>query len=361
MDEQETSKAIRIFGSFKEAKEEVAGHPPGKYLYIETSQGGEPVYIPHGEFTDLLQKARSRPKINAPINVPQVGVGEEIFTEKTNQGPDFAEMMDFLAQKINLGSDGTEKEMTVTVISDAGVFLELPWEDIANKEIYVFRRVTKSENKDKEVRRENNLLLLLSHAHEDLGEDLKKKMDEEVRGIFALLNFFLENEQQSFRMQKILLSKHTTKQSLESINWGEYNYIHIIMHGLLNGELVLENPDKAQYKYPDPMSMVEFLDILKGKNLDLIFLSFCFSGGGLDGEQESLAVQLTKHDASQYVIAYSYPVGDTSAASFAKIFYEYLINGSEIEQVYKKALQKYYQLSSAGKYIPLLYTCNQST
>jgi CHAT domain-containing protein len=186
-------------------------------------------------------------------------------------------------------------------------------------------------------------------------------MDEEVRGIFGLINFFLENEQQSFRMQKVLLSKHTTKQALGSINWSEYNFIHIILHGLSDGRLALENPDKTRYKDPDFMTVTEFLDILKGKNLDLIFLSFCFSGGGLDGEQENLAVQLTKNDASQYVIAYGNPVGDSSAASFAKIFYEYLINGSEIEQVYKTSLQKYYQLSSTGKYVPLLYTCNQGT
>lgn len=349
--EQEQRKVITISGNFKEVKEEVDSIPKGKYLYIETNLKSEPIYIPFEEFSNLVSQAKTKPKTNVPSSDSQIGTEEATLIGKSDQKPDFKEVMGFLLRKIEVSFENGNSE--VVVLSDAGAFLELPWEDIVDKEIYVFRKTSKNKAED-ETRSENNLLLLLSHAHENIGEDLKKKMDEEVKGIFGLINSVIENEQQSFRTEKVLLSKHTTKKSLESINWEEYNYAHLIMHGLPDGRLCLENPDKTKYKHPDFMSASEFLDILKEKNLSLIFLSFCFSGGGLDGDEESLAFKLIKNGASKYVIGYRYPVGDSSAATFTKIFYEYLINGDEIERVYKTSLSKYYE-SGTKEYIPLLY------
>lgn len=350
--EQDQKVAITIAGSFKEVKEEIDSIPKGKYLYIETNLKSEPIYIPLEEFSNLISRAKTKPKTNVPSSDSQVGTEDDTPIERIGQKPDFKELMSFLLQKIDISFENHDNE--VVILSDAGIFLELPWEDIANKKIYVFRKVPNSKAGGR-VKTENNLLLLLSHAHENIGENLKKKMDEEIKGIFALVNSVLENEQQSFRMEKVLFSKHTTKKSLESINWEEYNYAHLVMHGLPDGKLCLENPDKTKYKQPDFMSASEFLNILKEKNLSLIFLSFCFSGGGLDGDEESLALGLVKNSASKYVIGYRYPVGDSSAASFAKTFYEHLINGDEIERVYKSSLESYYEKSGTKEYIPLLY------
>lgn len=337
-------------------RDESVGIDKGAYLYIESSQKNEPIFIFVKKFTELYEKAKRETSIIS--SDPQIESNIGSLNEIKSQRPDFKELMSYLADKIDIDCSSFQENDELVVLSDISLYLELPWEDIVDKEIFISRKIIGNKNLKSSIS-ENRLLFLMSHAHEGVGGDLKKKMDDEIKDIYNLLDLALENEQQSFRSEGLFILKHATKKSLQSLHWEDYNYVHLIMHGTQNGMLCLEKADKILYKYPDSISISEFLDIIKGNFFNLFFLSFCYSGGGVvdteNGNVDSLAFKIINEGIAQYAIGFSYPVGDITASSFSKIFYNNLFIGHAIKDAYIESLRKCYKINSK-KYIPFLYT-----
>ncbi|MCK9587911.1 MAG: CHAT domain-containing protein [Terrimicrobiaceae bacterium] len=354
-------RIIKIFGDFKEISgRNVNGISEGRYLYIETIPNGQETYIPFQKFQELVSEAKTLSSTKVFTEESQVKSSVDVLKQETIRSPDFKELLNYLVTKINLSLKNGEDEIVVT--SEEAIFLELPWEDIVEEKISVIREVIPQANNDFEER-ENNLLLLVSHAEELNGNNLtslREKLDDEISDIYSLVGSIKKNEiPKSYKLQTILLSIHTTKELLKSLQWEKYNYVHLIMHGINTGELCFETVQN--HKVVDSMTIEELLGTLKSYHFQLLFFSFCFSGGGVNSS-ESLAFQIVRRGISKYVVGYSSPVGENSASLFAKYFYDILLNGTtnerggfQLEAVYKEALKKYYSEKSNTKYVPYLY------
>jgi hypothetical protein len=325
--------------------------PKGKYLEVLTAKDYQPLYIPFEEFQSLYDEAKR--EVDAVPQEPKMETAEVVSLEsRSQQKPRFSKVIDFLSQRIGIDEDDLDKEGELVIRSDWGLFLELPWEYLVEKQIFVIRKFAR-ENLVTDRREENNLLLLTSHARESTEKDLKRVMDEEIGAIYDALHFLRKSNQTTFRVEKILLLKHATREALGKIDWESFNLIHFVMHGDQGGRLCLESKDRDRYKTPDPLSVDDLLEILSGKNFTLIFLSLCYSGGEAS-EGDSLAFRLTRTGVSRYVIGYSNAVGEMSARNFSSIFYELLTTGDDIQTVYKESLKRYYK-TKPSRYLPLLY------
>lgn len=349
---------FKIKANIEDVRDEINSIPKGKYLCVQANSN-EVIYIPHEEFYKLVSKAKSKPMINMHEDI-EIGLGGSALTEKSIIKPDFSDLMKFLVEKINIVFENDNDEMIIS--SSEGIILELPWEDVSDKKIIVFREVISNKRKSFEEKT-NNLLFVVSHAVKHGGEILepiKEKMDEEIKSIYSLIGSLKTQEMPThFKLQNVLLSIHTTKDSFKNTQWEKYNYVHFIMHGLDTGEICLENSD--DHELVDPLSASDFLSILNGKNFELFFLSFCYSCGGVN-TGESLAFKIIDEGISKYVIGYSYPVKGGPALLFATDFYDRFLNGDKdiqgndrIKDFYKKSLLKCYNKNNIRNYVPFLY------
>ncbi len=277
-------------------------------------------------------------------------IGSDIEKESGRLGRNI--ILTYLASKI--GSTVFETASKVKVVSDVSSILELPWEEINNNKLIVLRKY-KTTHQIKCNLPINNMVILMSHAHDGIGGDLKKTMDEEINSIYESIRVLRVNNQSTFRIDNILLSKHTTRTSIKNIDWKSFNFVHLITHGDMNGSIALERPEPEYYKIPDTLSKNDFVELLAEYNFRLIFLSYCYSGGGNLNNEDSLAFQLVKNGISEYCIGYRDPVLESAAKNFSSIFYEYLLLGEDIIETYKQSLDRFCSMSSNRKDIPYLY------
>lgn len=322
----------------------------GDYLSVTTTQNSEAILFAFNEFQEKYQK--SKIEVSPVLLEPTIGNFTDSISFQSKQKPDLKSVLDFINKKLDITKEKIKGDNLI-IQSNSSIFLELPWENIIGNDLYIIRKVVPLTQKE-EMGVTKNLLLLMSHSHEGIGSDLKQVMDEEVKSIYES---FIENNQSYFRVENILLSKHTTPDIIKKINWGDYNWIHLIMHGDPEGNLCLENnTDHQKYREVAKFSSDDFINLIKNNFHTLIFLSLCYSGGGTTNG-ENLAYKITKNGYSRYVIAYRDPVGESSAKSFSKFFYENMTTGKGIVDVYKASLKSYYATTTKRDYIPLLYSC----
>lgn len=353
---------MEISAEFIFIEKDLGSTKSGNYLRIQMDDNPEPIYLPREEFEIAYELATTK----AVVPEKEIGIGtaDDLFvSEVENIRPDFSGLMKLLVDKVGINDDNFQAgESELSVHSNSPRFLELPWEAITSKEIYVFRKTKKGKKADYQPK-SNHILLVTSHAENNSGQTLKPKMDEEVLGIFKILEGLIRDELPKFlKLGSIDLLHHTTRNLLQITGWNKYNYSHFILHGLQNGNLCLEDAD--EYKKSEEMPIAEFIELLSVANLKFCFFSFCFSGGGLNTDGGSVAFQVVHKGISQYAIGYSYPVGDGSASKFSGHFYSYLLNGNRINPadevdiacVYREAIKRYYQdAKHSHRYTPLLY------
>lgn len=323
----------------------------GIYLSIKTSlTDGHPIFILYSDFEKMYDKSKG---YFSPGDIePGFATTVDVVTSPKLQKPDFREVLNFLNQKIKIDIKNIV-DNRVVIESSISNLLELPWENIIAEDLYITRKIPPRQKVD--LKQDNNLLVLMSHAEGGMGS-LKEVMNEEVGSIYDSLRFITENNQNSFRIDSVLLSKHTSVKSIKSISWKDYNMAHLIMHGDREGNLILENSDSPEkYKQADKFSSTEFINLLNDSYYSLIVLSMCYSGGGTD--DESLAFRLVRAGNSKHVISYREGVGEVSAKEFARLFYENLfaLKGA-VEETYIASLKGFYSKANKRGYIPMLYS-----
>jgi hypothetical protein len=168
------------------------------------------------------------------------------------------------------------------VISTEGWFLELPWETFFTEKIFVVREVDSITYSSSINDSKNHLAVLISTANAHQGQQLgsiKINADEEIKSIFQSIGQFRADERvSSFKIDSILLVSHATVEYFQKlVDWKVYNHAHLIMHGLPDGSICLEEDDA---KSVNPISIRDFLKSFEGLRMKLLFLSFCYSAGG---------------------------------------------------------------------------------
>ena len=334
--------------------------PEGKYLYIYSKKSTTPITILFSEFQGRYDEAKRSSTLT--LSDPGIGsIGGQIITTEKDSRPDFKTVMSFLTEKVSISDSDFNEDDELIIESGFGTFLELPWEKITTKNVFVFREAigNKNINNPEPV---NNLLFIISNSNISVdGElpDLKNKLKAEV---LKIIDQTVGAIPKAFYINNINVLKHATQDKLKSVSWNNYNYVHIIMHGDKNGGLCLEKTEIDKYKIQDIMTTDKIIEVLDGKNFLLLFLSFCYSGGGLDNGSNSLAFQITSRGIARYVIGYRYGVGEDSALTFAESFYKTLVSGlgsdqqDRLKEVYKKSLSEYWKdPKQKNGYQPMLY------
>jgi hypothetical protein len=182
----------------------------------------------------------------------------------------------------------------------------------------------------------------------NIGNDVNEE-------IIDILKKITENNKDSFRISEVHFLKHGTRTAVEEIGWNRFGYVHIALHGEEDGRLCLE--DATSYDKIVHIGKNDFINLLK---IDpkpyflVVYLSFCFSGGGTGST--SLAFDLIKDGVSENVIAYSGGAGSPSAKKFSSYFYNFLTVGQSPRSAFQSALIKYKSENPDSDYVPMFYT-----
>lgn len=320
--------------------------------YLEVTVGGKNnKRIKYEEFVDkvrLLRQTKGEPS-HTPAEGLSTDIDQSVDLEVVT--PDYRSLLTFILSGVEIKSLAVDN-VDLIIISDLNIILELPWEKIFQT-ANIFRKYNSNKVEKHDLVNSNDLVILMSHAHEGVGYDLKPVMDQEIRSIYDALHILKENNQQSFRINRILLAKHTTKKIISEIDWGLYNFLHVICHGDSDGDLVFERDHQMFYRHPDIMKKQDFLSIINKGTFKLIYLSICNSAGGSTVD-ESIAYKLISSGIAEYCIAYREGIGENSASKFASIFYSRLLQGKKIQETYKDSMVEFKKINSK-KYLPYLY------
>jgi len=333
---------------------------PGEYLVISISNN-EDVYIPFGEFKKEWEKPSEKQVITAKDSTG-IFVGDSMGLQKPPEQTEIKRgPLYFILNKLDLNIKETAEDVYVS--STQSIFLELPWEELKDN-VYVFRKVISTNNYiDRDVKK-HGMGILTSQAHIINGQEvasLKEKIKEEVKDIITLSHKIIDDElPKSLKLVNLSLYLHLTRQQFKDINFKDFSFLHFAMHGLSDGAVLLESD--VSHNDGEKLSKKEILTILNDNTFNIIFLSYCFSGGDIEEQEGSLAFDIINKGISKYVISYKNTVGEGSAKEFALIFYGLLMNGikdsqeqDDIENLYKKSLRDFFEKGKKIKNVPFLY------
>ncbi len=308
------------------------------------------------EYSEVINKRRSLSEIKSTqgfSSIVDLEIDSKHSLETEVDIPNYTDFVRYILSKIKTKCPEPSDQFDLFIISDLNEILEAPWEKVFLSAI-VFRKYI--SNGDITLNSDDpcNLVILMSHAHEGIAHSLAEVMNQEIDSIYCTIQTLRINRSQSLRINKILLSKHTTKKALQEIDWKSYNFLHMICHGDSNGDLVLEDERADRYIYPDIMEKETFTNLFDKKAFQLVFLSFCNSAGGTTID-ESVAFKLIKKGVTNYCISYFEGVGEIRASNFTSIFYKYMLRGTTIQETYKKTLLKYKEMNPDTVYSPYIF------
>lgn len=320
------------------------------YLQIDTSLGVQS-RIPFDEYRKIYERSISQNKPLAQsvdIGDPEQ-LGQSIsFTSVSN---DLNPVLGLLLEKLEVPSgEKLTSDQKLFIQSELAEFLELPWESVVG-ETYVFREVIHAEDIVKSQNLKNSFMVLMSHSHQPDKNNIGNELNEEIVDIF---DHITKNNKDSFKIDEIFFLKHATISSVSDTVWNKFRYLHVALHGEEDGRLCFE--DATYYDRIDYLTKDEFLNLLYAGSKPhflLIFLSFCFSGGG--AEKASLAYDLVRTGVTENVVAYAGGVGSPSAKKFSKLFYNFLTCGEVPTSAFQKAMDKYKSENQNPEYLPMFF------
>lgn len=321
------------------------------YLQVETSTGIRS-QIPFEDYRRAYEEG-SKEIRPATQNIDVVDSSQVGFSlESTYAGANLNPVLCLFLERLDIVTEKLTEDSELIIQSELAEFLELPWESVVG-ETFVFREVVcRSRPTLEDGGRAMNFLLLMSHAHQPdkphLGDDINKEIVDVIEKIIS-------NNKPLFRIDNVHFVKHATRRNLEAVEWNRFNLIHIALHGESDGNLCLE--DLRVYDKIERISKEDFLAILQRNPkpyFSIVYLSFCFSGGGI--MSTSLAFDLIKGGLSESVIGYNGGVGSPSAKKFSSLFYSFLTYGRGSRSSFKEALRKYKEENINSEYTPMFYT-----
>lgn len=321
------------------------------YLQVDTSFGIRS-RIPFDEYREIYEKSIGE---NKPV-MQGIDIGDPEQLGQSvgfaSAGNDLNPVLGLLLQKLDVPSgDNLTSNQELFIQSELAEFLELPWESVVDK-TYVFREVIHAEDIVENNNAKNGFLVMMSHAHLPNKNNIGNDLNEEVVDMFDQIT---KNNKDSFKIDEMFFLKHSTRTTVTETKWEKFKYLHIVLHGEEDGRLCLENA--MYYDQIDYLTKDEFVSLLNAESRPhfvLIFLSFCFSGGG--AEQASLAFDLVRTGVTENVIAYTGGVGSPSAKKFSKIFYNFLTCGDLPRLAFQKAMDKYKSENQNPEYLPMFFT-----
>lgn len=335
----------------------------GNYLSISINDS-DPKYVNIDEFDKNI-----RPKDAQDVGVAPAGVASKENVDQNADHyrhlPDYTEALKYLKSAIGFNNSFFKNDDNeLIIVSNYGDFLDLPWEDLQD-DIFVLRRVS-GGNAFNLSTTNNNFILLISFADKNDDGDQGILKDKIVDESIQISRYLLDAEPKNFEVGMINLQKHLTKEKFNIIDWNGCSFMHVMMHGTEKGNLCFESSDMNIYKKSDEITSDEFLDKLQNDNFLLLFLSTCFSGGGIKND-DCLAFQAAFRGIAKYIIGYRYGINNELAAIFATKFYELLSNNyklkgkNPIESIFKEALSKYridHLEYKKNNDIPIIYIIN---
>lgn len=349
------AETIIIRGSFIIKKErDVSGDMKlSHFLQINTSLGTEEKILFEDyqkafekTFTSSIQLIENTPDIDPLL------LGLAVGNTQVSR-PEQNAVLSLILEKLSFPTDFKLSETKeIRIQSEHAEFLELPWETLSNNS-YVLREVIHPENLTTGSNPENGFIILMSHAHQPNKPNIQSDINDEILDIIDKVT---KNNKDSFKIENIQFLKHGTTSSVSSVDWNKFKYLHVVLHGEKNGSLCLEN--EANYDQIEFISKENFIQLLKRKNsFKLVYLSFCFSGGG--SETSSLAFDLIKNGITESSLAYANGVGSPSAMKFSNFFYNFLTLGHIPKDAFQSALERYKKEHPTSDYIPMLFLREQ--
>lgn len=320
------------------------------YLQVDTSLGARS-RIPFDEYREVYERSISQ---NKPLTqVVDIGDPEQLgqsigFISVSN---DLNPVLGLLLEKLEVPSgDKLTSDQELLIQSELAEFLELPWESVVG-ETYVFREVIHAEDIVNSENSKNGFMVLMSHAHQPNKANIGNELNDEV---IDIVDHITKNNKDSFRIDELFFLKHGTRSAVTEAEWSKFRYLHIVIHGEEDGRMCFE--DASHYDRIDYISKDEFISFLNKDpkpHFLMIFLSFCFSGGG--AETASLAFDLVRTGVTESVIAYAGGVGSPSAKKFSKLFYNFLTCGDIPKSAFQKAIDKYKTENPDPEYVPMFF------
>lgn len=320
-------------------------------LLVNTSTGFRVEISP-----DDFLKIHNEEKAKTSQPAFEIGIGRPLDIDprgsrSSSSRVDLSQSLKFLIEEIQKTNGVNLNEGNELIIqSETEKILELPWENMVEGTTIIYREVL-SELEETDPSASKNFLILKSLAHIPDKENLSETIQQEAYN--AILEFLVKDNKPDSRIDSLHLLKNTTKDNVTGIDWRNFDFLHVIMHGEDDGRLCLEKT--TRYEEIDHMEMNEFLELLNSKapvNYTLMFLSFCFSSGG-GSKENSLSFELIKRGFSQNVIGYNGGIDTKSAMEFAKQFYSRLLSGKPIKESFKEAKAS---VTLKNEYIPFFYT-----
>ena len=320
------------------------------YLQVDTSLGVQS-RIPFDEYREIYERSISQ---NKPLTQGvDIGDPEQLGQAigLTSVGSDLNPVLSLLLEKLEVQSGNKlTSDQELFVQSELAEFLELPWESVVG-ETYVFREVIHADDIVRSQNVKSGFMVLMSHAHQPDKNNIGNELNDEVIDIF---DHITKNNKDSFKIDEIYFLKHGTKTAVTETQWDKFRYLHIVLHGEEDGRLCLE--DGTHYDRIDYITKDEFVNLLNTglkPHFLLVYLSFCFSGGG--SEKASLAYDLVRTGVTEHVIAYTGGVGSPSAKKFSKFFYNFLTCGDNPRMAFQKAMDKYKTENPEPEYLPMFF------
>jgi len=365
-EEMETTvKKFCINGFFEKTTDLIDVYKPGEYLIMEVN-GGQRIFI------ETIVIERKKKEFQGEIKAGSDTKDDGGFSTSANPKVEVVSsknaMTNYLLEVMGIKEPPSNNIIFIT--SNDSMFLELPWESFFGISNSVIRSVySDKKNTDYDMKKKDygyNIGVFISQSYKFLNESipsLKEKIKEEVSGIYKLAELITQEETPKYlKISKCAVHYHLNKEIMNNVNINDFDFLHIILHGDTEGNLCFEQ-NSEYYDQIEKFPKDDFMEFLREKSFYVVFLSYCYSGGGLLKDNPSLAYQMIEEGISKYSIAYDSGVGQDSASEFANYFYRQILNvifddagKDNMENIYSKSLMNYYRSSTAvPKYIPMLY------
>ena len=211
--------------------------------------------------------------------------------------------------KLDIDYAPKTNHIIVEVKSNIKYFFDFWWEEVSEKNLFVKRIFV--NNFDKICIESDFAVMLVSRG----GDNITKDIEQEIKDFFTLS--FVESKRKNL-INKLFIAYFKEKFVLFR---RELSILHIVGHGD-EKHFFYENQhtedDSSRY---GQISYEDFLKKLLKKKINIINLSFCFSGYNNEVNSVSLPIMLLDKKITNYVISCKKTINSSFLSKFNQRFY----------------------------------------